>query len=122
MEEKNDNKEYWFKRKRYGYGWTPASREGITVTLTYMIAVFWLIWRNSTQIDSGEAVLFDLVIPIGLLTLLLIYINYKKGEKLKWQWGEKSRSDSSDRGSSIPQAESGKDKENKSSEQYGKSN
>jgi 8-oxo-dGTP diphosphatase len=81
------NKKLWFKRKLYGWGWTPSSWEGWLVTAIYLfVAIF--IFRNIDQTShSGSDTLIGFVLPFIVITLLLIFICYKKGETPKWQWG-----------------------------------
>ena len=86
-----DNPEgYWFKRKLYGYGWTPATREGWTVLGVFVVSIV-LIAIRGESITSGEAVLKQVVLPMLGLTFLLIYITYKTGESLAWSWGQPNR-------------------------------
>ncbi|MEI7777000.1 MAG: hypothetical protein WCI52_00080 [bacterium] len=82
-----DNPEgYWFKRKLYGWGWTPATKQGWGVVLGYLIAVFALAY-----VAPVSKVLFGFVFPVLVLTVAFIFIAYKKGEKPRWQWGTKDK-------------------------------
>lgn len=82
-----DNPEgYWFKRKLYGWGWTPATWQGWLVTILYIILVLLFAFTVDEQ-SSGKEVMFTFVLPLVLLTVTLIRICYKKGQKPKWQWG-----------------------------------
>lgn len=83
----NGKKKKWFKRKTYGYGWTPATKEGWIVLLLYFVALSLIMF--SVEIERGPQVLTRIVIPTLILTGLLIFVCYKKGEKPKWQWGER---------------------------------
>ena len=86
-----DNPEgYWFKRKLYGWGWTPATREGWLVTLGFLIMVLALTF-NIDNNSSSEQVIFGFVVPVWFLIFVFIFIAYKKGEKLRWQWGVKDK-------------------------------
>jgi hypothetical protein len=38
-----DKSSYWFKRKRYGWGFTPATWQGWAVVLGYLIVVIALV-------------------------------------------------------------------------------
>ncbi len=82
-----DNPEgYWFKRKLYGWGWTPVKWQGWLTLAIYLLTVFGLshtIYENS----SNKEVVFTFLLPLVLLTITLIRICYKKGEKPRWQWG-----------------------------------
>jgi len=71
----NPNK-LWFKRKIYGWGWTPVLWQGwLTIALYILIIIL--------AASKKEPV------SIVIATFLLIYICYKKGEKPRWQWGIK---------------------------------
>lgn len=80
-------KKLWFKAKNYGWGWYPASWEGWTVIGGYLLLLFGIttFFRNAT--DSEVA--FTVIPLILLITVLLIYICYKTGEKPEWKWGKK---------------------------------
>lgn len=87
---KDNPKHYWFKRKIWGFGWIPATWQGWLVTLLYLALIFILVFIKEEYIpgnpDSGSNFLvFGL--PFIVLTILFIFIAYKKGEKPKWQWG-----------------------------------
>lgn len=87
MKEK-PKQEIWFKRKSYGWGWVPAIWQGWVVLLVYIVLVTIFSFTISEDSPLNE-VLFTFLLPITLLTFTLIRICYKKGEKPKWQWGEK---------------------------------
>lgn len=83
----NDNPQgYWFKRKLYGWGWTPVRWQGWAVTLGY-VAMALLIAFATPQGASTREVMFRVMVPLALLTILPVCICYKKGEAPKWQWG-----------------------------------
>ncbi len=48
----------WFKRKLYGWGWTPATWQGWFVTLSYIVLVLGLVFIHEEAIpgnpDSGS--------------------------------------------------------------------
>ena len=75
-------KELWFKRKTYGWGWTPASKEGwiVTIVTTLMIIRFAM---------DAETNPLKSMIYIFLTIIVLIIISYKTGEKPEWRWGNK---------------------------------
>jgi len=76
------NDKYWFKRKRYGYGWMPASKEGwAVILLAGVLAIVFATRLESDPVPNG--------IYIFLTAVVLIVINYAKGEKPRWQWGKK---------------------------------
>ena len=79
-------KKLWFKRKRYGYGWSPASIEGWLVIFGYIIVLLLLVFSLGEDASDNDA-LFFLLIPLGVLTAILIKLSYEHGEKPRWQWG-----------------------------------
>lgn len=82
-----DNPEgYWFKRKVYGWGWAPATKEGWLVTAVFVVAVVWLALRLDANTTDAEA-MKELILPLIGLLVIFISIAYKKGEKPKWMWG-----------------------------------
>ena len=82
-----DNPEgYWFKRKLFGWGWTPATWQGWFVTafaVAYIITKAFSIDENA----GGEKVFSKLLIPVFLVIIFLVVIAYSRGEKPKWQFG-----------------------------------
>lgn len=80
-----DNPEgYWFKRKLYGYGWTPARKEGWIILFIYLVLVLGTIIYAQTNIVPPKEVIGLVLIS----TISFIVICWKKGESLKWQWGK----------------------------------
>lgn len=80
----------WFKNKRYGYGWFPASIEGWLVLFVYtvLMTLSLSIFMNSFNHVFG---LFWFLACVFLLTTTLLYICKKKGEKPEWRWGDKGK-------------------------------
>lgn len=84
---KDNPRGYWFKRKLYGWGWTPARWQG-WVSLLILIGIF--LWRVSvfvhiktpTKSDVNFFVIETLIFAIAVITLAWL-----KGEPPKWQWG-----------------------------------
>ena len=84
MQEKK--KEIWFPAMKYGYGWgLPVTWQGWVVMLAYILLMtaggLWL---------TGKPFLF-VFFPLYVIVLsaVLIYICWKKGEKPDLRWGRK---------------------------------
>jgi hypothetical protein len=73
---------YWFKRKLYGWGWTPVKWQG------WLVLFIWVIFFVLAILNMDHEWLKNVVFII-LSFGILIFICYKKGEKPKWQWGIK---------------------------------
>lgn len=84
-----DNPEgLWFKRKLYGYGWTPARWQGWAVIAVYLVLVVKVFLRADSTSHSNSDTLINFAIPFIIFTLALIIICRVKGETPRWQWGE----------------------------------
>lgn len=85
----NDNPEgYWFKRKLYGWGWTPVKWQGWAVVLAFIAVMFLNVYRINLQ-SPPQTIPLNFLWQNLILVIILIIICYKKGEKPRWQWGEK---------------------------------
>lgn len=78
MEKKN---KLWFRAKRYGWGWTPCSWQG-WLTLLIWVGLF-VFSINKLDHEWAKNIIFIFVITVGL-----IWVCYKKGEKPRWRWGK----------------------------------
>lgn len=88
----NNTGKLWFRRKRYGWGWTPSSWQGWAVTLAY-IAILIALAATLDENSENKEVAFMFFLPVAIMTAAFIRIAYKKGEKPRWQWGkDKDRS------------------------------
>ncbi|WP_413942928.1 hypothetical protein [Bdellovibrio sp. HCB-162] len=85
MTQNQNSKTLWFKRKRYGWGWTPNTIQGWVTILVYTILV--ALYPLLTEADGSFSAPVFLAITIPL-TIGLIILCYLKGEKPKWSWGK----------------------------------
>ncbi len=84
----HDNPEgYWFKRKLYGWGWTPATREGWGILVLFAGLIVFNFIRIDRASHSASDTLINFVPQTIIVVSILIVICYKTGEKPKWQWG-----------------------------------
>jgi hypothetical protein len=81
---KNNPKGYWFRRKLYGWGWFPAKWQGWLVISIWAI----LFTLSMIMIEENDHEIGRNIAVILVITGLLIWICYKKGEKPKWSWGK----------------------------------
>jgi hypothetical protein len=77
----------WFKAKRYGFGWTPASWEGWLVVVTFVAFEWWNFVRIDITSHSNSDTIRPFIIQSFMAVIVLIYICYRTGEKLGWRWG-----------------------------------
>lgn len=79
----------WFKAKKYGWGWYPASWEGWLVTILYVLFILYRANEVSLMFDTESSFIFRYTFEIIFTTIPLIVICYLKGEKPEWRWGDK---------------------------------
>lgn len=84
---KDNPQHLWFKRKLFGWGWTPVTWQGWAVIGAYIVLVSAFAFTIDESSPARE-VAFTFIMPILFLTALLIRICYIKGEKPRWQWGK----------------------------------
>ncbi len=84
----NNPKGYWFKRKLYGWGWTPVRWQGWLVILIYVAVLVYSFKLVENREDSAIDIFTSFAPRFLAYSIALIYICYKKGEKPRWQWGE----------------------------------
>lgn len=87
-------KRLWFRAKRYGWGWEPATWQGWVAMFTWTA----LVVGNFAVIDSRSHSATDtllIAVPNTLIiTAMLVAVCYLTGEKPRWQWGGKDMSSS----------------------------
>lgn len=78
----------WFKRRRYGYGWTPVTWQGwIAVGLFLAVILGGAALAIDAQSDVATVIYLNFVIASALL---LIGVSLQKGPLPKWRWGKSS--------------------------------
>jgi hypothetical protein len=83
---KKDAQQIWFKAKRYGGGWYPATWEGWMVTLVFVFAI---VGVTQTYSLSKPGNMIPFTISMLLAIGLLLFIASTKGEKPSWRWDGK---------------------------------
>ncbi len=77
----------WFKRKLYGWGWTPVTWQGwLTIGVWFVVVMTFALTIDESS--PPREVFFTFLMPITFVTLALIRVCYAKGEPPRWQWGE----------------------------------
>lgn len=87
---KKDPVKYWFKRRRYGWGWTPVVWQGWTSFLVSFGAIFtvgMMLPTRPAQPSASQLTVFYTVLLVALLFLLAM--SFLKGPRPHWRWGEK---------------------------------
>lgn len=79
----------WFRRKTYGWGWTPITWEGWLVTL--VVIVIPILIKSTLKMMEFERTTqyFYAWASVPVLLMALTLVCFRFGEKPKWQWGIK---------------------------------
>lgn len=74
---------YWFKPRRYGKGWQPASWQGWLSMLAYFAALWaWLGYWIPGEARPLPVLLAGILIPVFAITAAFLYLCWKKGAPL----------------------------------------
>lgn len=79
-----NSQDYWFKRKLYGWGWKPVKWQGWLVVAISLAIFFGGVYIGEINDAPGAASLGFII-----MLSLLFFFGYTKGEKPRWQWGER---------------------------------
>jgi len=81
---------YWFKRKRYGWGWVPVTWQGWLIIIIYMLVIIAGVMslRDVTPDTFNREFGFYALI-VTLATISLLRITYRTAPRPKWRWGAK---------------------------------
>lgn len=83
------HKDIWFPAKKYGYGWgLPCTWQGWLVFIVYLALVASPIVFCMDHIHPAAEVILYFCFAF-FVTVVFIFICYKKGEKPRWRWGGK---------------------------------
>jgi hypothetical protein len=72
----------WFKAKRYGYGWYPASWQGWLVMAAWLLVFATASFRWNVETEP-----MWYVADVALSTVILLVVTVLTGEKARWRWG-----------------------------------
>lgn len=81
----------WFRTKRYGWGWTPATIQGWLVLAAFVGAVgadyAALLYRLRTGADF-HAAMVTFFAWMAVLVVAILAVCWIKGERPRWRWGD----------------------------------
>jgi hypothetical protein len=74
--------QYWFRAKRYGWGWgLPTTWQGWAVLGGYGVVVL------APLALGGETGAKLSLAAVAVATPALLWVSYRKGEPPRWRWG-----------------------------------
>jgi len=75
--------QYWFKKKKYGYGWRPGTSQGWIALVAYILLIVglgWYVLQGTSDMIMRVTIYF---VGSSLLTTGFIWLCWKKGEPLR---------------------------------------
>jgi hypothetical protein len=78
----------WFKAKRFGWGWTPATWQGWLILAGFVAGIAasaFAILGAGQVVTVHQWMAFYAAIAVESLSLIVIC--YKTGERPRWRWG-----------------------------------
>ena len=86
-------KPYWFKVRRYGYGWVPVTWQGWMVIIVFLALTCagMLIFLIDGYSEDLLGLIF--IAYLGILVTGLVIVSSKTGPKPRWRWGKKPDDD-----------------------------
>lgn len=87
----NKSEKLWFKRRRYGWGWTPVTWQGwlcVVIFLAVIVSSVYTIPMKPNEPTTGQILLFSMY--VGSAILILLGVSFMKGPSPKFRWGKKS--------------------------------
>lgn len=87
-----EEKDYWFKAKRYGWGWgLPRTWQGwvsfgVSIAI-WLWALIFIIPADEKGISPSRGVLFAIIMVLDVAGL--VYVSLKYGEPPSWNWDKK---------------------------------
>jgi catechol 2,3-dioxygenase-like lactoylglutathione lyase family enzyme len=80
----------WFRRKTYGWGWTPITWQGWSVTAFFVAIPLFIKLLTKFLNFSNNLQNFFVFASLPLISVALIIVCLRYGEKPRWQWGIKT--------------------------------
>ena len=75
---------YWFRQKTFGYGATPNTWQGWTLTIVSCLALFGVVLAGPTIRNNGLRVLWMVLAPV-VIVAPTTFIVWRKTEG-GWRW------------------------------------
>jgi uncharacterized membrane protein YhaH (DUF805 family) len=73
---------YWFRRKRHGWGWTPASRQGWVVVVALVVVV--TVAGTFLGEDASSGAVLAYLVLVALAVIVLVLVATATGPRPRW--------------------------------------
>ena len=83
------DKKYWFRKRKYGVGLTPATWQGWLLLIVFVL-LFLSISHLSGNLNYARN-RTNIIAELVILVAVFVAAVYWKGEKpIQWRWGKKT--------------------------------
>lgn len=79
---------YWFRAKRFGWGWRPVSWQGWTTTIIYLVLMIHESLAVNRASSAAGSQFVSILMPFLFITALFVFLCWAKGERPRWRWGK----------------------------------
>ena len=98
LDRMRDVPHYWFKRRRYGYGWIPVTWQGWLALAIYLVVVVggafvFLDAPQNTPEGTLPRTLGSYLAFVAVAAVAFLAIVRSKAPKARWRWGRKPDDD-----------------------------
>lgn len=93
--QKSKTRKYWFKRRRYGWGWMPVTWQGWLAIGVFTAVVISAAYQFGTEPAPASNDLLRFFASIVGAVVGMLLLGYLTGPEPRWRWGKKS-SDNTD--------------------------
>ncbi|HEY0889935.1 MAG TPA: hypothetical protein VGE38_10020 [Nocardioides sp.] len=80
---------YWFKRRRYGWGWVPVTWQGWAVIIGFVV----LVVGGALTLGEADDGVAGFLVYVAVLVVALFAISRVKGPSPRWRWGRTDADD-----------------------------
>jgi hypothetical protein len=89
MHDQSPQPRYWFRAKRYGWGWTPATWQGWALLAVWAVVFTALVAGCAAAAEASMSALFIVLLVLTFAsTLILVWLSWRHGEPARWRWGK----------------------------------
>lgn len=87
----NKERDYWFKRRRYGWGWTPVKWQGWLTVLVFLAIILFISQQVSTKSSATDEDPTRFMFSILGVVLGTYMISRLTGPSPRWRWGKRPK-------------------------------
>lgn len=88
---KEFGRKIWFKSRRYGWGFAPATWQAWLIMAIWLMLVVVYVVNIDNASESIAQTLLSVLPFVVLMVVILVMISYRRGENPKLQWRRRKK-------------------------------